>query len=66
MRRLLPLLALPMLLSVAPAAHAGCDPETGECYPTDCVAWQPQPPTVQEIKGNPKDISWLAPPNPCP
>lgn len=63
MRRLLPLLALPLLLSVAPA-HAGCDPETGECYPTDCMPWQPHV-SVQQIKDDPTNLRGLLP-TPCP
>jgi hypothetical protein len=43
MRRLLvPALVLPLLAAVAPAAHAGCDPD-GTCHPVDCLPWQPSP-----------------------
>ena len=65
MRRLL----LPLLvLSLAPfaPAHAACDPETCECYPTDCVVWQPRVPKPAEVVADPvRALDALLPPT-CP
>jgi hypothetical protein len=76
MRRLLllPLLAA-ALVPFAPSASAGCEPpEEGqpqECHAVDCVAWEPQAPTVDEAvsyvtAGQPdRLVTWLLPPA-CP
>lgn len=69
MRRLLIPLLLLSLAPLAPAS-AACDPETGECYPTDCMPWQPRPPSLGEIKedlanGEVNVLSRLLPPT-CP
>ncbi|HEU0131598.1 MAG TPA: hypothetical protein VFQ85_11485 [Mycobacteriales bacterium] len=64
MRRLLlvPLLALPLLATVP--AHAGCD-ENG-CYPSDCLPYNPQRPSVHDVLQDPtRAVTWLLPPV-CP
>jgi hypothetical protein len=42
MRRLLvPMLLLAVFGSFAPAAYAGCDPESDVCHPCDPMPWDP-------------------------
>lgn len=41
-RLLLPALLLPLAVTFAPAGAEPCgDPETDECHPYDCIAWEP-------------------------
>ena len=64
-RLLLPLLALSLAPFAAPAV-AGCDPETGECHPSDCLAWEPLRAVDDVVAGDPANaVTWLLPP-PCP
>jgi hypothetical protein len=46
MRRLLAAALVASAAFAVPAAHAGCDPETGECNPSDCIVWRPNAATA--------------------
>ena len=69
MRRLLPLLLAVSLAPFAAPASAGCeyDPEGNpQCHAVDCLPYDPQPPTAEQLLADPAGtLARLLPPV-CP